>query len=335
MTTPALPQQIAVVGGGGFIGKRLVTQLIARGAVVRVVGLHRPAAEHAVEWIQCDVTDTAGLQVAFAGVDTVFNLAAAHGLNTHAREVYHQVNVVGAQRMCDALSASDVRRLIFTSTADVYGEGPLFDESMPTLAVADYGRTKVEAEAVYARWAEADPGRSLVIVRPTVVFGPGGEGAADRFIRHVAGPDFAHYGEAGSHRSLAYVDNVAAFLAHVVTSPPGSQTFNYADSPDLTVAEIVATVRTALGLAPAPRRSLAGAYASMLFASFRAAFTRGPRPPAPSVRGMIRKLSLERRLDAQRAHATGFVPPVPLRQALAHTAQTDVRWVALLSKARQ
>jgi nucleoside-diphosphate-sugar epimerase len=280
------------------------------------------------------VRDTAGLRAAFEGMDLVYNLAAAHGLNTHAPEVYHQINVEGARSVCDAASACGVQRLIFTSTADVYGEGPLFDESTPTRPLADYGRTKVESEAVYRNWAEQTPDRSLVIVRPTVVFGPGGEGAADRFIRHVAGPDFTHYGEAGNRRSMAYVDNLAEFLAFTADRMNGIRTFNYADVPDLTVAEIVSIVRSAVGLAPAPRRSLAGAYAATVGASLKARLVGGPRPPSSTMRGMIRKLSLERRLDASRAHATGFTPPVPLREALAITAWADVRWVALLSRAR-
>jgi nucleoside-diphosphate-sugar epimerase len=328
------PKRIAVVGGGGFIGRHLVARLADRGATVQVVGLSGPGSRGNVDWTPCDVRDVAGLRGAFEGMDLVYNLAAAHGLNTHASEVYHQVNVEGARSVCAAASVCGVRQLIFTSTADVYGEGPLFDESMPTRPLADYGRTKVEAEAVYRSWAGESAGRSLVVVRPTVVFGPGGEGAADRFIRHVAGPDFTHYGEAGNRRSMAYVDNLAEFLAFVADHMHGIRTFNYADVPDLTVAEIVSIVRSAVGLAPAPQRSLAGAYATTLGASLKARLVGGPRRPAPAVRGMIRQLSLKRRLDASLAHATGFIPPVALREALAITARADVRWVAFLSRAR-
>ena len=326
--------RIVVVGGGGFIGRQLVSRLASGGARVRSAGLSAPEPGPGVEWVRCDVRDADALRSAFEGMDLVYNLAAAHGLNTHTGETYEAVNVAGARNVCRAAEACGVTRLVFTSTADVYGPGPLFSEQTTPRPNADYGRTKLEAEGIYRDWAAQRAERSVVIVRPTVVFGPGGAGAADRFIRHVAGPDFAHYGEADNHRSMAFVDNVAVFLAFLADRPAVSDTYNYADVPDLTVAEIVATVREALGLRPAPRRSLTSAWAAGVRASLKERLTGRPRPPAPGMRGMLRQLSLERRLDASRAMATGFVPPRGLREALAATARADAQWVALLSRAR-
>ena len=96
--------------------------------------------------------------------------------------------------------------------------------------------------------------------------------------------------------------------------------FNYADRPDLTVAEIVATVREVLGLPPATNPSLLG--------SVRLALMEG------SLRAWLRQLRLERRLDSSRAHATGFSAPVPIREALADTARADLAWATLLARAR-
>jgi len=299
---------------------------------VRVVGLGHPGDDRTV---RCDVRDAPCLQAALEGIDLVYNLAAVHGLTrTHTTQEYESVNVDGARNVCQAASRCGVAGLVLVSTAYVYGPGPIFTEDSPLNPEGDYGRTKLEAENICRQWTSEDAGRALVIVRPTVVFGPGGQGSADRFIRHVAGPDFTHFGEAANRRSMAYVENLAAFLAFVADQVPGERLFNYADVPDLTVAEIVTIVREALGLPPAPKRSLAGGYASTLAATLRARLAGQPAPPAHTMRAMLRQLSLERRLDASRAHATGFVPPVPLREALAATARADARWVALLSRAR-
>jgi len=333
VTAVASPARIAVIGGGGFIGRPLVARLLAAGKTVRVMSASPAREPTAAEWVVGDVRDGEALRRTLDGMDLCCNLAAAHGLNTHAPEVYRAVNVEGAGRVCDAVSAAGIRHLVFTSSADVYGQGPLFTEATPPQPLADYGVTKLAAEGIYRGWAGGRPDRSLVIVRPTVVFGPGDIGAAARFLRHIAGPDFAHFGEARNRRSMACVDNVAAFLAFVMDGAAGVRLFNYADQPDLTVAEIVAIVRSALELPPAPHRSLAGAYAASLSASLRTRFTGAPSAVLP-VRTLIRQLSLERRLDSSLAHGSGFAAPVALADALAQTARADLRWVALLSKAR-
>jgi len=331
-----LPRQlhVAIIGGGGFIGRHLLARVRAGAATVRGIGLAAPAPESGVEWIGCDVRDAAGLARALTGVDLVYNLAAAHGLNAIAPEVYRDVNVGGARNLVAAAHQAGTRNIVFTSTADVYGRGALFSEGSVPAPDGDYGRTKLAAEAIYREWAGAGPDRSLVVVRPTVVFGPGGEGTVGQFLRHVAGPDFSHFGEAHTMRSLAFVENLAAFLAFHLEAPPGIQLFNYADQPDLAVAEIVGIVRGAVGLPPAPDRSLAGAYAATLGATLRARLAGRPGPPVRTLRTMRRQLSLERRLDASRAHASGFRQPVPLTEALEQTARADLQWIALLSRSR-
>lgn len=334
MSAPARQLHAAVIGGGGFIGRRLVAELEQAGASVRVIGLTAPPAGTRTGWVQCDVRDGDGLARAVEGTDRVYNLAAAHGLNALAPEVYHAINIDGARNLVRALESSGIQRLVFTSTADVYGRGASFDEASPPEPLGDYGRTKLAAEETYRAWAASDATRSLTIVRPTVVFGPGGEGTVGQFLRHVTGPDFTHFGEARTRRSLAFVDNLAAFLAYLHESPAGTSLFNYADLPDLEIAEIVSIVRRAVELPPAPRRSLAGAYAATLGAALRARMSGKPGPPPRTLHTMRRQLGLERRLDAGRAHATGFRQPVPLTDALERTARADLRWVALLSRAR-
>ncbi len=334
MSPPARQLHAAVIGGGGFIGRRLVAALRQAGLSVRGIGLTAPAPEGGPEWVSCDVRDREGVARAVTGCELVYNLAAAHGLNALAPEVYHQINIDGARNLVRALEASGIPRLVFTSTADVYGRGASFDEASAPEPLGDYGRTKLAAEGIYRAWAASDATRSLTIVRPTVVFGPGGEGTVGQFLRHVTGPDFTHFGEARTRRSLAFVDNLAAFLAFLHQSPAGTSLYNYADLPDLEIAEIVAIVRRAVDLPPAPRRSLAGAYAATLGAALRARIAGRPGPPSRTLYTMRRQLGLERRLDASRAHATGFRQPVALPDALDRTARADLRWIALLSRAR-
>ncbi len=307
--------RIVVLGGGGFIGAPLVGRLRALGHDVRSVGL-----------AEADVRDARATRSACEDRDAIVNLAAAHGLNTHSPAVYDAVNVMGAKNVCAAADAAGIRRLIFTSSADVYGTGPVFDESSATRPAGDYGRSKLAAEQVYGAWAAAS-GARLAIVRPTVVFGPGDRGAVARYLRHALDPDFAHFGESDNRRSLAFVENVAAFLAWLVESD-ACGTFNYADTPDLTIGEIVRTAREAVGLAPAARRSAPAAWLGAVRASLGIGAGHG-------VRAMLAQRGLERRLDASRAHAQpGFHAPMSLPAALAATARADFGALRLVAKAR-
>lgn len=327
-------RRIAVIGGSGFIGRHLVERLHALGAPVRVIGSTPPARPLPGEWIHCDVRDTAGLTAALAGTNVAYNLVAIHGPDPRPAALYHEINVGGARSVCQAAAAAGVRHLIFSSSAAVYGTSVGCDETTTPTPRDAYGESKLFAEAVYREWASGQAGRVLSIVRPTVVFGVGGEGTAGRFFRHVAGPGFAHVGAAGNRRSLAFVDNVAAFLAFVMDLPGEFHLYNYADQPDLSVAEIVSTIREALNLPAAPRQSLAGACAATLAEAVRARL-RGQRGPRfRTVRTVLQQLALDRRLDASRAHRCGFVPPTPLRDALQDTARADLGWVALLARAR-
>lgn len=330
----ATAERVAIVGGAGFVGRRLVDLLAARGASVRVVDLVAPDAREGLEWVRCDVQDAGELQKALAGAETVFNLAAAHGLTEHPPALYRGINEDGARSVCAAASACGAKRIVFASSAAVYGHGAAPDERTVPAPRSRYATSKLAAEDVYRAWAGERAGRGLVVVRPTVVFGPGGDGAGDRLLRAAAGPVYIQVGDGRNRKSLAFVDNLASFLAFVGAGPQGVRVFNYADAPDVTLSEIVSTVRAALGLRAAIRRPLAFAYVAAAGAALAAHFGGRPSPGVRSARRTIRRLSREMRFDAAAAHASGFHQPVPLREAIAATVRTDLAALALLGRRR-
>jgi GlcNAc-P-P-Und epimerase len=87
----------------------------------------------------------------------------------------------------------------------------------------EYGRTKYEAECVYRDWQAQDPGnRALVIIRPTVVFGEQNRGNVYNLLRYLADGRFVMVGSGRNVKSMAYVENIAAFLEHSLSFGPGS-----------------------------------------------------------------------------------------------------------------
>jgi nucleoside-diphosphate-sugar epimerase len=322
---------IAVTGGTGFIGRRLVSCLVAEGERVAVVAPMPPTTPLAVgvEWRAGDLQDPESLRVALAGTRVVYHLAGAHGLESQPAARFRALNVDGTRHVCAAATSAGVEQLIFTSTASVYGSQPRPDEAADPQPVNEYGRSKLEAEAIVRAWSTATDGRRATIVRPSAVIGPGAPATGGDFLRMVAAPGFALAGPARQRKSLAYVDNLAAFLAFLRTRTSAPWLFNYCDTPDLEVREIVAIVRRAIGVPPAPHRSRAGHWAHAAWARLHGRSSADPSLARPGAGGLS-----DRQFDATRAHASGFRQPVALEEALAATAQSDLAWMRILDRRR-
>lgn len=150
--------------------------------------------------------------------------------------------------MVEAAKKSGVRKIIFTSSVAVYGFTQHdTDESGEFRPFNEYGRTKLEAEAVYQEWVRKSPDRSLTIIRPTVVFGEGNRGNVYNLLNQIASGKFIMVGSGRNHKSMAYVENIAAFLKHSLTFGAGEYIFNYADKPDFDMNTLIRLVNKKLG----------------------------------------------------------------------------------------
>jgi nucleoside-diphosphate-sugar epimerase len=320
------PTTVCIIGGSGFIGTRLTQELQGRGRKVRVADVvppvgHGPGTEYA--W--ADVREAASLLPVTANCGTIVNLAAAHRDDVKPRRLYDEINVDGARNVCKAAEANGIDTIVFTSSVAVYGSAPEnASETQPHRPSNDYGRTKSEAERVYLDWQARNPGaRRLVIVRPTVVFGPGNRGNVYTLMSQVATGRFLMVGDGENRKSMAYVDNVCGFLAHLLTGRPGVQIFNYVDKPDLTMNELVAIVRESLGMpARAPLRvpywlGMGIGYGCDMLA-------RATRTSLAVSRIRVEKFCASTVFAADRALTqTDFVPRVPLHIGLQHTIAAD------------
>lgn len=316
--------KILIIGGSGFIGAVLVRLLTDQGHDVVVFD---KAAVHGPGSIKGDVRDLNALVAATQGVDVVYNLAAEHRDDVRPESLYEEVNVGGGRNVVAAAEAAGVGTLVFTSSVAVYGDSdkPL-SESAPHNWINEYGRTKSLAEDVHRPWAEASPDRSLVIVRPSVVFGPGNRGNVYNLLRQIAGGRFVMVGDGKNRKSMAYVENVAAFLAFALFAGPGVTIFNYADKPDFDMNSLVSLIRSRVGRGSGvgPRLPLWIARTAGGLADVVAGMT-GKSLPISSVR--VRKFAANTEVDATRAHASGFKRPIDLRDGLAVTLDHEFQTV--------
>lgn len=216
-------RRVLITGANGFVGRQCCVAFRDSGWQVR--GLVRN------DWTACPAEDaravgdlgTAILEPHLTGVDVVVHLAArAHrmedGRGEAALSAYRDANVIVAGRVAAAAREAGVRRLVFVSSAKVFGEErdrPYRPDDPPSPSDA-YARTKLEGEELVRETAGA---MDVVILRPPMVYGPGGKGNVPRLIRlarlstHVPLP----FGAIRNRRSVVYVANLASALVHCAT----------------------------------------------------------------------------------------------------------------------
>ena len=322
-----------IVGGAGFIGTALLRSLSQAGVAPTIFDRRAPA-DSPYTFIEGDVRDVDALTQAARGHEAIYNLAAEHRDDVRPARLYHEVNVDGARNICISAERMGIRSIVFSSSVAVYGESDRkHTEDAAHAPINEYGRTKSLAEQVYRDWAQGGAGRSLVIVRPAVVFGPTNRGNVYSLVSLVASGCFFMVGDGNNRKSMAYVENVADFLSHIVGLPAGVHVFNYADGPDLTMNELVAFVREEFGRAPqAPRVPVPLAVAIASGADIVADILR-VRLPISMIR--LRKFRANTQVDATRVIASGFIPRVALKEGLrrmiAPEFKTAQRIVAPLS----
>ncbi|WP_346825385.1 NAD-dependent epimerase/dehydratase family protein [Serratia inhibens] len=241
-------RKVAIIGGSGFIGTRLVKRLSARNDLTLTI-VDKKQSEHFPELYQFgDVTQPQTLLQPLAGCDAVINLAAEHQDNVDPISLYYQVNVDGARNVCMAASSLNIKQIIFTSSVAVYGfvtqetgEEGRFDP------FNHYGKSKLEAEYVYEAWRKADGDNKLTIIRPTVVFGENNRGNVYNLFRQIASGRFVMIGSGNNMKSMAYVENIAARLEHALDQQASYQVSNYVDKPDFTMNQLVDVISSSLG----------------------------------------------------------------------------------------
>lgn len=312
---------IIVIGGSGFIGTRLCKRFKRAGAEFGIVdkAMSKTFGEKTTI---ADVRDYAGLEKACNG-DVIINLAAEHRDDVSPKSLYDEVNIDGARRVCEVAEKKGINTIIFTSSVAVYGFAPLgTNESGDINYFNDYGRTKWEAEKVYRAWQEKDPqNRTLVVVRPTVVFGEQNRGNVYNLLRQIAGGKFVMVGDGTNIKSMAYVENIASFIEYSLGFGPGVHTYNYIDKPDFNMNTLVKGVFKALGKAENIGLRLPytlGFGIGKLF-DLAAAVT-GKKFPISSIR--VKKFCSNSSFETSVAE-TGFVPPVSLANGLASTIKYE------------
>lgn len=311
--------KIAVIGGSGFIGTQLITDLIAQNHDVVCVDKNETQTYPDI-YIKADVREPESLLKALNGCDIIYNLAAEHKDDVRPLSLYYDVNVTGARNVCDAADQLGINTIIFTSSVAIYGlDAQEPDETSPISPFNAYGQSKADAEKVYQTWQNEEPqNRTLSMVRPCVVFGPQNRGNVYNLMKQVAENRFIMIGDGTNKKSMASLYNVSAFLVHMLGFEAGVHIYNYADKPDTDMNTLITTLKKALGKGGkiGLRLPYCAGYAAGFCFDMLAKIT---NKTFPISRVRIKKFCSDTIVTANKKEKTGFIAPKNLQEALAQT----------------
>lgn len=306
--------RVLVLGGSGFIGRFACQALAQRG---HAVSLLPPQSMRGSGPRHVEAVDVERLAEAMRGHAAALDLLGHAGLQ--AEDPAHlELARRRTAAVTRAASLAELQRLGFLSSMSVYGGHPCPHESTALQPRSAYARGKCLAEALYTEWAGAEPSRSLLLVRSSVVFGEGGRGNVERLMQQLLRRRFLQVGQGENRKAIAYAGNLAAFLAFGLERLQGARCLNYADQPVMRVHELLNELRALDPRVPRwlPRMPRAPALAA---AGLIDAARRRLGQPHSRLRARVAAFCAETGADTSALQATGFVAPIPLREALRRT----------------
>ena len=224
---------ILVTGGAGFIGSNLVDALVARGYAVRVLDnlstgkrSNLPVGGD-VELIVGDVADAGTVRRAVKGCRAVVHLAAVASVQASVDDPVgtHQSNMVGTLNLCEAMRETGVRRVVFASSAAVYGnngEGEPIGEETPKAPLTPYAADKLASE-YYLDFYRRQHGLEPAVFRFFNIYGPRQDpsspysGVISIFTeRAQKGLPIAVFGDGEQTRDFVYVGDLVEILVQAL-----------------------------------------------------------------------------------------------------------------------
>lgn len=237
---------ILVTGATGFVGKQLTKLEHKFRCVIREGEKHFfkdfyvvPTINSSTKWSGC-----------FEGVDSIIHLAGLAHSKLFTDSDYKSVNTDGTLRLVQKAAEAGVKRFVFVSSIGVNGtstqELPYKESSIPC-PHNSYAQSKYDAELGLKEIAEKT-GLEVVIVRPTLVYGPSAPGNFGMLARLVNKLPFLPFGLANNRRDFIAVQNLADLLVTCAKHPGAAgHTFLASDGETVSIKEFTNAIAKGLG----------------------------------------------------------------------------------------
>jgi len=229
--------KVLITGGAGFIGSHLTDALLAKGYSVRVLDdlstgkrSNLPLDNPEVELVVGDVADAALVARAMQGCNAVAHLAAVASVQASVDDPVktHQSNFIGTLNVCEAMRLAGVKRVVYASSAAVYGnngEGESIDEDTPKAPLTPYASDKLAGEQ-YFDFYRRQHGLEPAIFRFFNIFGPRQDpsspysGVISIFSERASkGLPITVFGDGEQTRDFLYVGDLVDLLVQALEKP--------------------------------------------------------------------------------------------------------------------
>lgn len=318
--------EVLVTGADGFIGSHLTERLVELGARVRAFCLYNshgswgwldqspPEVRERIDVRLGDIRDPRCVDEAAAGVDYVFHLAALISIpySYTAAASYLETNVFGTLNVLEAARRHKPRRIVHTSTSEVYGTPATLPirETHPLQAQSPYAASKVAADQLALSY-HASFDVPVSVLRPFNTYGPRqSTRAVTSTLLHqlLGGARTVELGRLDTRRDLTYVaDTVEGFILAAAADGIDGATIQLGTGTAVSIGELFESCCAAAGVQAEVRQD-----------------ARRMRPDASEVLVLESDPSLARR-------RLGWQPQVPLAEGLRRTAD----WIRRQPRARE
>jgi len=315
-----MAEKISVIGGSGFVDTNLCKQLASKQQDFEIIDL-KMSNQFPEKCKIGDVRDIATLRQTISE-NVVVKLAAVHRDDVRDKSEYKRTNVDGAENIAQVCEEKGIEKIVFTSTVAVYGFAePGTDESGEINPFNEYGRTKFDAKKKLRAWQSTGQ-NALLIVRPTVIFGEGNRGNVFNLLNQIASGKFLMVGKGENKKSMAYIQNVVAFLEKCISTDQKYGVFKYVDSPEMTMNTLVRQVRAKLKGKDSVGLRLPYWLGAILgkMADLVSALT-GKNLPVSSIR--VKKFASSTEFKSAKTSLDQFEAPFTLSQGIERTLQSE------------
>ncbi|MEM6231178.1 NAD-dependent epimerase/dehydratase family protein [Shewanella scandinavica] len=240
---------ILLTGASGFIGKQLIQSPLVSKLVVRDRSFH---VENKSVFFLDGLSENTNWQAAFSDCDVkrIIHLGGLAHSNFFSQEEYQSVNVDATLHLANEAVKAGVKRFVFVSSIGVNGAStinkPYAFNSNPN-PHNHYTRSKYDAEVGLLNIAH-ETGLEVVIIRPTLVYGPNAPGNFGALINLVKNSPFLPFGLSTNKRDFIAVQNLADLLVTCATHPNAAgHTFLASDMETVSIKQFTNAIADGLG----------------------------------------------------------------------------------------
>lgn len=242
-------------GGSGYIGYHIIIRFLELNQFDKYIiyDINPPkyfdSLPENISFIHCDVKNPIASfdQKIDFSASWIFNLAAIHREPGHAAHEYFDTNIAGAKNINVFAESMGILNIFFTSSIAPFGKSlDVSTEASTLYPETPYGISKSMSELIHKNWLGNHSDRRLIIVRPSVIYGPKDPGNIYRTIKALKKGVFVLPNGGNVIKAYGYVYGLVDSILFTMSKTDCEITYNYAEYPLLTLKEMTQEIKKEL-----------------------------------------------------------------------------------------